>query len=93
MPELPDIVVYLEALRPRAQGKRLEGVRLATCLPTLPRTFLLFTLWCIRTLWRGAILGGLYWAIALILGGLRSPRSPIPIGIFIFGLASLILLM
>jgi formamidopyrimidine-DNA glycosylase len=29
MPELPDVVVYLEALRRRVQGRRLEGVRLA----------------------------------------------------------------
>jgi formamidopyrimidine-DNA glycosylase len=29
MPELPDIVVYLECLRPRVQGQRLERVRLA----------------------------------------------------------------
>jgi formamidopyrimidine-DNA glycosylase len=30
MPELPDIVVYLEALEPRILGKRLERVRLAS---------------------------------------------------------------
>jgi formamidopyrimidine-DNA glycosylase len=30
MPELPDIVVYLECLRPRIQGRRLERVRLAS---------------------------------------------------------------
>jgi formamidopyrimidine-DNA glycosylase len=30
MPELPDIVVYLECLRPRVQGQRLERVRLAS---------------------------------------------------------------
>jgi formamidopyrimidine-DNA glycosylase len=29
MPELPDIVLYLEALRPRIQGQRLERIRLA----------------------------------------------------------------
>jgi formamidopyrimidine-DNA glycosylase len=29
MPELPDIVVYLECLKPRIQGQRLERVRLA----------------------------------------------------------------
>ena len=29
MPELPDIVVYLERLRPRVQGQKLERVRLA----------------------------------------------------------------
>ena len=29
MPELPDIVVYLERLRPRVQGQRLERLRLA----------------------------------------------------------------
>ena len=29
MPELPDIVVYLDCLRPRIQGRRLERVRLA----------------------------------------------------------------
>ena len=29
MPELPDIVVYLERLRPRVQGQRLERIRLA----------------------------------------------------------------
>jgi formamidopyrimidine-DNA glycosylase len=28
MPELPDIVVYLDALRPRILGQRLEGVRI-----------------------------------------------------------------
>lgn len=37
MPELPDIVVYLEALRPRIQGQRLERVRIAS--PFLLRTF------------------------------------------------------
>ena len=30
MPELPDVVVYLEALRPRIVGQRLEGLRLAS---------------------------------------------------------------
>jgi formamidopyrimidine-DNA glycosylase len=30
MPELPDIVVYLECLKPRIQGQRLERVRLAS---------------------------------------------------------------
>jgi len=29
MPELPDIVVYLECLEPRVSGRRLEGIRLA----------------------------------------------------------------
>lgn len=28
MPELPDLTVYLEALEPRARGRRLEGIRL-----------------------------------------------------------------
>jgi formamidopyrimidine-DNA glycosylase len=36
MPELPDIVVYLDALRPRIQGQRLERVRIAS--PFLLRT-------------------------------------------------------
>ena len=36
MPELPDIVVYLECLRPRIVGQRLERVRLAS--PFLVRT-------------------------------------------------------
>jgi formamidopyrimidine-DNA glycosylase len=36
MPELPDIVVYLEALEPRILGQRLERVRLAS--PFLLRT-------------------------------------------------------
>ena len=36
MPELPDVVVYLEALRRRVLGRRLEGVRLAS--PFLLRT-------------------------------------------------------
>jgi formamidopyrimidine-DNA glycosylase len=36
MPELPDIVVYLECLRPRIEGQRLERVRLAS--PFLLRT-------------------------------------------------------
>lgn len=31
MPELPDIEAYLEALRPRVVGQRLEGVRLGAC--------------------------------------------------------------
>src|SRR6266567_3705184 len=30
MPEYPDIIVYLERLRPRVQGQRLEHVRLAS---------------------------------------------------------------
>jgi formamidopyrimidine-DNA glycosylase len=30
MPELPDVVVYLEALEPRIMGQRLEGIRLAS---------------------------------------------------------------
>jgi len=30
MPELPDIVLYLEALRPRIVGQRVDGVRLAS---------------------------------------------------------------
>src|SRR5947209_19838962 len=29
MPELPDIVVYIECLRPKVEGQPLEGVRLA----------------------------------------------------------------
>src|SRR5437660_788206 len=29
MPELPDIVVYLECLRPKVDGQTLDGVRLA----------------------------------------------------------------
>src|SRR6267378_2410461 len=36
MPELPDIVVYIERLRPRIEGQRLEKVRLAS--PFLLRT-------------------------------------------------------
>ena len=36
MPELPDIVVYLDALRQRIQGQRLERVRIAS--PFLLRT-------------------------------------------------------
>jgi formamidopyrimidine-DNA glycosylase len=36
MPELPDIVVYLERLRPRTEGEVLESVRLAS--PFLVRT-------------------------------------------------------
>ena len=30
MPELPDIVVYLEALESRIRGRRLERIRLAS---------------------------------------------------------------
>ena len=30
MPELPDIVVYLEALERRIRGKKLERIRLAS---------------------------------------------------------------
>src|SRR2546422_11772933 len=30
MPELPDILLYLHALRPRIVGQRVEGVRLAS---------------------------------------------------------------
>ena len=30
MPELPDILLYLHALRPRVVGKRLSGVRLVS---------------------------------------------------------------
>ncbi len=30
MPELPDVVVYLEALRPRIVGQRLEGLRIVS---------------------------------------------------------------
>ena len=30
MPELPDIVVYLDALRPRILGQKLEAVRLGS---------------------------------------------------------------
>src|SRR5207249_11867738 len=37
MPELPDIVVYLEALQPRAVGQTLERVRVVS--PFLLRTF------------------------------------------------------
>jgi formamidopyrimidine-DNA glycosylase len=37
MPELPDIMVYLEALRQRIVGERLERIRLAS--PFLVRTF------------------------------------------------------
>ncbi|HEY4574205.1 MAG TPA: DNA-formamidopyrimidine glycosylase family protein, partial [Thermoanaerobaculia bacterium] len=36
MPELPDVEVYLEALRPRLLGEPLEGARLAS--PFLLRT-------------------------------------------------------
>jgi formamidopyrimidine-DNA glycosylase len=36
MPELPDIVVYLECLKPRIQGRRLDRVRIAN--PFLLRT-------------------------------------------------------
>jgi formamidopyrimidine-DNA glycosylase len=36
MPELPDIVVYLESLKPRIQGQRLDRVRIAN--PFLLRT-------------------------------------------------------
>ena len=36
MPELPDIVVYLESLKPRIEGQTLERVRLAN--PFLLRT-------------------------------------------------------
>jgi formamidopyrimidine-DNA glycosylase len=37
MPELPDITVYLECLKPRVQGQTLERVRLVN--PFLLRTF------------------------------------------------------
>jgi formamidopyrimidine-DNA glycosylase len=37
MPELPDIVVYLEALERRVMGQTLEGVRVAS--PSVLRTF------------------------------------------------------
>ncbi|MGH9676014.1 MAG: DNA-formamidopyrimidine glycosylase family protein, partial [Candidatus Acidiferrum sp.] len=37
MPELPDIVVYLECLRPRIEGHRLERCRIVS--PFLLRTF------------------------------------------------------
>jgi formamidopyrimidine-DNA glycosylase len=37
VPELPDIVLYLEALRPRVVGKRLEQIRVAS--PFLLRTY------------------------------------------------------
>jgi formamidopyrimidine-DNA glycosylase len=37
MPELPDIVVYLEALEPRIVGEGLTGVRIAS--PSVLRTF------------------------------------------------------
>lgn len=37
MPELPDIVVYLEALGRRVVGQKLEGVRIAS--PSVLRTF------------------------------------------------------
>src|SRR5690606_11658053 len=37
MPELPDIVVYLEALERRVVGRRLTGVRVAS--PSVLRTF------------------------------------------------------
>lgn len=37
MPELPDIVVYLEALERRLAGERLEGVRIAS--PSVLRTY------------------------------------------------------
>lgn len=30
MPELPDVVVYLDALRPRILGQRLEAVRIGS---------------------------------------------------------------
>ena len=36
MPELPDIVVYLEALEPRMVGKRIEAIRVAS--PSLLRS-------------------------------------------------------
>src|SRR5438445_13309619 len=36
MPELPDITIYVEALRERILGQRLEGIRLAS--PFLLRT-------------------------------------------------------
>ena len=37
MPELPDIELYLHALRPRIVGQRLERIRLAS--PFLVRSF------------------------------------------------------
>jgi len=37
MPELPDIVVYIDALRERIEGKRIEKIRLAS--PFFLRTF------------------------------------------------------
>ncbi len=37
MPELPDITIYVEALRPRVVGKRLERIRVKS--PFLLRTF------------------------------------------------------
>src|SRR5215472_3830410 len=36
MPELPDIVVYIEALEPRILGQKLEGARIVS--PFLLRT-------------------------------------------------------
>src|SRR5262249_3732170 len=36
-PELPDIVVYLEALKPRIEGRRLQRIRLVN--PFLLRSF------------------------------------------------------
>jgi formamidopyrimidine-DNA glycosylase len=37
MPELPDVTVYLECLRPRIEGQRLDNVQIAS--PFLLRTF------------------------------------------------------
>jgi formamidopyrimidine-DNA glycosylase len=37
MPELPDIIVYIEQLRVRIEGNRLEGIRIAS--PFLVRTY------------------------------------------------------
>ena len=89
MPELPDVVVYLEALRPRIVGQRLEGLRIASpfvlrSIEPAPAEIAGRTVAGLRRIGKRIVLeleGDCYVVIHLMIAGRfrwRPPRAAIP---------------
>ena len=89
MPELPDVVVYLEALQPRIVGQRLEGLRIASpfvlrSVEPAPAEIAGRTVEGLRRIGKRIVLeldGDCYVVIHLMIAGRfrwRPPRAAIP---------------
>ncbi len=84
MPELPDVVVYIEALEKRILGQRLEGVRIAspfllrTVDPPLEDTFgkIVKRLWRVGKRIAIGVEGDLWLVVHLMIAGRLHWRTP-----------------